>query len=93
MDRRQRQMCIRASLWQLSEKEAAEVEKIKADTDAVNVQAGIMDPAECRQRNSSDPHSIYRNVSISGPPPDPPDPEEDGAGLEGLLRRGEKSEE
>ncbi|WP_215762204.1 DUF1073 domain-containing protein [Acetobacter sp. P1H12_c] len=80
-------------LWQLSEKEAAEVEKIKTDTDAVNVQAGIMAPAECRQRNASDAHSIYRNVSISGPPPEPPDPEEDGAGLEGLLKRGEESED
>ncbi|MBO1325356.1 DUF1073 domain-containing protein [Acetobacter sp. TBRC 12305] len=80
-------------LWQLSEKEAAEVEKIKADTDAVNVQAGILAAEEARERQAGDPQSIYRNVNLSGAPPDPPDPERDGAGLEGLLKRGEESED
>lgn len=80
-------------LWQLSEKEAAEVEKIKTDTDAVNVQAGIVAPEEARKRQAADPQSIYRNVSLAGPPPEPPDPETDGAGLEGMLRRGEESED
>lgn len=79
-------------LWQMDEKQLAEIEKIKADTDAVNVQAGIIAPEEARERQATDVQSIYRNVDLSGPPPDPPDPEEDGAGLEGLLKQGEEDE-
>ena len=79
-------------LWQLSEKEAAEVEKIKTDTDAVNVQAGIISPEEARERQSTDDHSIYHNVNLSGPPPESPDPEEDGEGLEGLLSQADRDE-
>ncbi|MFT8720015.1 DUF1073 domain-containing protein [Acetobacter sp.] len=79
-------------LWQMDEKQIAEIEKIKADQDAVLVQAGIVSPEEARERQAADPQSNYRNVDLTGPPPDPPDPEVDGEGLEGLLKRGEEEE-
>lgn len=60
-------------MWQLSEKEAAEVEKIKADIDALNIQEGKITADEAREREASDSHSIYTGVELSGPAPEPPD--------------------
>ncbi len=60
-------------LWQLSEKEAAEVEKIKADIDALNVQEGKITPDEAREREASDPHSFYAGINLSGEAPGLPD--------------------
>lgn len=60
-------------LWQMDEKQAAEIEKIKADTDVALVAAGIAAPEEARERLASDPNSIYRNVDLTGAPPDPPE--------------------
>ncbi|WP_218064117.1 phage portal protein [Nguyenibacter vanlangensis] len=79
-------------LWQMDEKQLAEIQKIKADTDAVLVEAGIIAAEEGRERQATDEQSNYRDVDLTGPPPEPPDPEQDGAGLEGILKRGEEEE-
>lgn len=78
------------ALWQLSEKDAAEVEKIKSDIDAVNIAAGKVSPEEARDREASDAHSIYQGVDLSGPPPEPPE-QEDGT-LQSLMEHGEKED-
>ncbi|WP_291365338.1 DUF1073 domain-containing protein [Acetobacter sp. UBA5411] len=79
-------------LWQMDEKQLAEIEKLKADQDAVLVQAGIVSPEEARERQATDPQSNYRNVNLTGIAPEPPDPEVDGEGLEGVLKHGEEEE-
>lgn len=60
-------------LWQLSEKELAEVEKIKIDIDALAIQEGIITPDEARRRQEADPHSVYSSVNLSGDAPGLPD--------------------
>ncbi|MDL2169799.1 hypothetical protein P5689_01260, partial [Asaia sp. HumB] len=54
-------------LWQMDEKQAAEVEKLKSDTDAVNIVSGKISPDEAREREATDDTSIYRNVNLTGP--------------------------
>ncbi|WP_181441946.1 phage portal protein [Swingsia samuiensis] len=78
-------------LWQMDEKQAADIEKIKADEDAVLVAAGITSPEEARERQATDAHSIYRNIDLTGPPPEPPEGPEDGQ-LDSLISRGEEQE-
>lgn len=81
-------------LGQLSEKEAAEVEKIKADTDALYIQEGVVDPNEARERLAADPHSNYSGVDLTGDAPglpDPPDidPEEAAPSPKSLMENAE----
>jgi phage-related protein (TIGR01555 family) len=56
-------------LWQMDAKQMAEIEKIKADTDALNIQEGKITSDEAREREASDPNSIYKGVNLSGPAP------------------------
>lgn len=78
-------------LWQMDEKQLAEIEKIKADLGAVNITAGVTSPEEERERLSTDERSIYRGVNLTGPPPEPPEPEQI-PDMESLLKRGEEEE-
>lgn len=78
-------------LWQMDEKQLAEIEKIKADLGAVNITAGVTSPEEERERLSVDERSIYRGIDLSGAPPEPPEPEQ-APELESLMRQGEKEE-
>ncbi|MFT8952992.1 MAG: DUF1073 domain-containing protein [Gluconobacter sp.] len=78
-------------LWQMDEKQLAEIEKIKADLGAVNITAGVTSPEEERERLSTDERSIYRGVNLTGPPPEPPEPEQ-MPDMESLLKRGEEEE-
>ncbi len=79
-------------LWQMDEKQLAEIEKIKADLGAVNITAGVTSPEEERERLSTDERSIYRGVNLTGPPPEPPEPEQ-MPDMESLLKRGEEEED
>jgi phage-related protein (TIGR01555 family) len=73
-------------LWQLDEAGKAAVEKTKADTHAVYVDAGVIAPEEVREALAADDDSLYHGLDLSGPPPEPPEPPEDpetaGAGGE-----------
>lgn len=51
-------------------KELAEIRKADADTAAIYITNGVLDPAEVRTRVAADPDSGYNN--ISGAPPKPP---------------------
>ncbi|MBF0858174.1 DUF1073 domain-containing protein [Gluconobacter sp. LMG 31484] len=79
-------------LWQMDEKQLAEIEKIKADLMAVLSTAGIVSPEECREREATDDHSIFKGVDLTGPPPEPPEPEQ-MPDMESLLKRGEESDD
>jgi phage-related protein (TIGR01555 family) len=52
-------------------KELAEIRKSNAETDAIYIDKGVLDPAESRVRVAADPESGYSN--LSGGPPEPPD--------------------
>lgn len=79
-------------LWQMDEKQAAEVEKLKADTDAVNIVSGKISSDEAREREATDDTSIYRNVNLTGPAPENPDDELDDGSMSGLLSKAENEE-
>lgn len=57
-------------LWQLSEKEQAEVRKMDADTDAVLVTTGALSPSDVRERVAADPNNGYHALETN------PDPDE-----------------
>lgn len=59
-------------LWQMSEKELAEVRKYDADTDAVLVELGAVSPVEVRERIAAEETNGYHSLDVS-------DLDEDGA--------------
>jgi uncharacterized protein len=79
-------------LEQLSEKEEAEVEKVRADTDSVLVEAGIVDREESRQRLADDPDSPYHGLKVEDLP-DLPSLGEVAGGGEGEPGGGGESNE
>ncbi|MFT8933500.1 MAG: DUF1073 domain-containing protein [Acetobacter syzygii] len=56
-------------LWQMSEQEAAAVEKTKTDMDTANIQSGKITPHEARAREAADAHSLYRTAGLAQPMP------------------------
>lgn len=56
-------------LWEQSEVEIASIQKIRADTGSVFIAAGVIDPAEERERIAKDSASDYHG--LEGPPPEP----------------------
>lgn len=71
-------------LWALDEKGKAEVRKTEADTDAVLVDLGAIDPAEVRKRVIDDPDSGYSGLDPDEvPEPPAPDPSEMPFGMPG----------
>lgn len=61
------------NLWQLDDEKSAMVERTKAETDRVNIEAGKITPDEARMREEQDQNSIYRGVNLSGDAPGIPD--------------------
>ena len=57
-------------LWSMTDKEAAEIRKIDAETDQILINAGVVAPDESRQRVANDPNSLYPDID----PEDVPDP-------------------
>lgn len=55
-------------LWALTEKEQAEVRKTEADTDAVHITSGVLEPEEARKRLSSDPAAPYASIEADSLP-------------------------
>lgn len=54
-------------LWQMSEQEAAAVEKTKTDMDTANIRSGKITPHEARTREAADAHSLYRTAGLARP--------------------------
>lgn len=67
-------------LRELSDAERSAARKQDADTHAVYVNAGVIAPEEVRQAIAEDDNSPYAGVDLSGPPPEPPQAEEDPLG-------------
>lgn len=62
-------------LWALDDKELAEVEKVRAETDDILVNGvAALHPEEARKRIAGDPGSPYKGLDVSDVP-DPPAPE------------------
>jgi len=56
-------------LWQLDEEKLTAVEKMRADIDLVNIQAGKISPEEAREREKHSDTSIYAKVDLNGEAP------------------------
>lgn len=56
-------------LWQLDGERLAAVEKLHADIDLVNIQAGKISPDEAREREKHSDTSIYMKVDLNGAAP------------------------
>ncbi|MBS0966959.1 DUF1073 domain-containing protein [Acetobacter okinawensis] len=56
-------------LWQMSEQEAAAVEKTKTDMDTANIRSGKITAHEARAREAADAHSLYRTAGLARPLP------------------------
>lgn len=60
-------------LREMSELDEATIRKTEADTDAVYIQSGVLDPEDARNRIANDEKSLYHGVALQTPePPEPP---------------------
>lgn len=58
-------------LWEMDDKDKAEMRKADADADCNYVREGIVSPEEVRERLSNDETSLYHGVDLTDPPPEP----------------------
>lgn len=71
-------------LWEMSEKDKADIRKADAEADSTYINSGVVDPEETRDRLRNDETSLYHGVDLSGPAPEP---ERDDAGEGDELER------
>lgn len=57
------------ALWEMSDKDKAEIRKADAEADVSYVTAGIIDPEEVRERIANDETSLYHGVDLTDPAP------------------------
>lgn len=69
-------------LYQLSEKEQAEVRKLNAEADQVSIDSGVISQEEARKRLAADPESPYHGLEEREDLDDPDKPEEEGGGAQ-----------
>lgn len=65
-------------LWSLDEKDEAEVRKIEAETDAIQIESGVISQMESRKRVANDPHTPHQGLDIDDVP-EPPAETDDGS--------------
>ncbi|MDE2434719.1 MAG: DUF1073 domain-containing protein [Sphingomonadales bacterium] len=74
------------SLWEMSDKDKADVRKSDAEADVGYINAGVVDAEEVRERLRNDETSLFHGVDLSGPPPEPQvDMSDDLKGAEGAT--------
>lgn len=56
-------------LWEMSDKDKADIRKADAEADVSYVTAGVIDPEEVRERLSNDETSLYHDVDLTDPAP------------------------
>lgn len=66
-------------LWEMDDKDKAEMRKADADADIGYVNGGIISPEEVRERLSNDESSLYHGVDLTDPPPDMGNDDDDPA--------------
>ncbi|MCW4590422.1 hypothetical protein NO263_07505 [Gluconacetobacter entanii] len=59
----------------------------------MNQVSDLRSTQEAREREAKDPQSFYREVNLSGPPPERPEDNVNDPGLEDLMNRATSSEE
>lgn len=69
-------------LWEMSEREVAEVRKMEADTEAVYITAGVIAPEEVRERLANSETSMFPNLDLDTIPETADDVEDDAEGNE-----------
>ena len=57
-------------LWEMDDKDKAEMRKVDAEADVAYVTAGIISEEEVRERLSNDETSLYHGVDLTDPPPE-----------------------
>jgi hypothetical protein len=65
------------SLEEMTDEQKATIEKTKADTDNILIQAGVISPEEVRGRIAADPRSGYNSIDVDDMPEQEEEPEED----------------
>ena len=65
------------SLWELDEVAKASVRKTDADTGAVLIASGALDPQEERTRIAEDEGSPYKGIDVDDMPEQPENPDEE----------------
>lgn len=75
-------------LWEMSDKDKAEIRKVDADADVAYVSQGVVSNEEVRQRLGQDETSLYFGVDLTDPAPDEKDdePEESPTGGKQLAQ-------
>ena len=71
-------------LWEMSDKDKADIRKSDADADVAYINAGVVSPEEARERLQNDETSMYHGVDLSGPAPELPDDDTDMEGEQSL---------
>lgn len=80
------------SLWQMDEAAEALIRKTDADTDAIYVEAGVLDPVEVRTRLANDDKSPYAGLDPEDVP-EPPEEEDPQTGGDPAKSAESRSEE
>lgn len=57
-------------LWEMSDKDKADIRKSDADADAIYLTNGVVSPEETRERLAKDETSLYYAIDLTDPPPD-----------------------
>lgn len=72
-------------LWEMNEKERADLRKTEADTDQVLCDLGAISPEEIRRRVANDPDTPYAGLDPDDMPEPPMDPSMDPSMGEGIV--------
>lgn len=64
-------------LWEMSDKDKADIRKSDAEADVAYINAGVVDADEARDRLRNDETSLYHGVDLSGPAPELEEPDMD----------------
>lgn len=59
-------------LWEMSDKDKADIRKSDSEAHGSYVDRGVVSPEEVRESLQNDETSLYHGVDLSGAPPDPP---------------------
>ena len=63
-------------LWEVNEKEIADIREINSRVDIAYAEAGVLAPEDIRATLAAEGEGRYSAVDLSGPPPEPPEPDD-----------------
>lgn len=74
-------------LWEMSDKDKADIRKSDAEADKTYIDAGVVDAEETRDRLRSDETSLYHGVALTGPAPEADEEDDDQDDEVNTLRK------